>query len=103
MSTFCNDDMTKQLKHIVHILEAGPMAQSLSLCAPLWWPRVSPVQILGADNSTTPQAMLKRCPTYHNPEALTTRIHSYVLRGFGEKKKEKKRRLVTDVRSGVNL
>ena len=34
------------------------------------------------------------------PEALTTRIYNYVLRGFGEKKKE---RLATDVSSGANL
>ena len=39
------------------------------------------------------------------PEALTTRVYNYVLRGFGEKKKEKKktRRLATDVSSGADL
>ena len=36
------------------------------------------------------------------PEALTTRIYSYVLRGFGEKKKKNKR-VATDVSSGANL
>ena len=28
---------------------AGPMAKWLSWCAPLWWPRVSPVWIVGVD------------------------------------------------------
>ena len=36
------------------------------------------------------------------PEALTTRMYNYVLRGFGEKKKKRKR-LATDVSSGANL
>ena len=45
-------------------------------------------------------------------EGPTARIYNYVLRGFEEKKKkkeeeegegEKKRRLATDVSSGVNL
>ena len=36
------------------------------------------------------------------PEGPTTRIYNYVLGGFGEKKK-KKRRLATDVSSGANL
>ena len=35
-------------------------------------------------------------------EALTTRIYNYVLRGFGKKKKKKKR-LATDVSSGAKL
>ena len=38
------------------------------------------------------------------PEALTTRIYNYVLRGFGEeKKKEREKRLATDISSGANL
>ena len=30
---------------------ASPGAECLSLHAPLWWPRVSPVRILGADTA----------------------------------------------------
>ena len=37
------------------------------------------------------------------PEGPTTGIYNYVLGGFGEKKKRKKRRLAIDVRSGANL
>ena len=37
------------------------------------------------------------------PEALTTRRYNYVLGGFGKKKKEKTKRLATDVSSGTNL
>ena len=37
------------------------------------------------------------------PEGPTTRIYNYVLGGFGEKQKGKKRRLATDVSSGGNL
>ena len=38
-------------------------------------------------------------------EGPTTRIHSYVLEGFGKEKKKtkKKRRSATDVSSGANL
>ena len=38
------------------------------------------------------------------PERPTVRIYNYVLGGFGERKKEeKKKRLATDVSSGANL
>ena len=38
------------------------------------------------------------------PEVLTTRIYSYVLGGFGEKKKKnEKRRSATVVSSGTNV
>ena len=37
------------------------------------------------------------------PEALTTRIYSYVLGDFEEKKKKKKRSLATNISSGANL
>ena len=48
--------------------------------------------------------MLRQNCKAAQPEALTPRIYSYVLRGFGEKKKKKKiRRLGTDVSSGANL
>ena len=36
------------------------------------------------------------------PEAHTTRMYNYVLGGFGDKKK-KKRRFATDVSSDANL
>ena len=37
------------------------------------------------------------------PEAITSRIYNYVLGGFGEKNKKKKRRLATVVNSDANL
>ena len=37
------------------------------------------------------------------PKGPTTRIYSYVLGAFGEKKKGEKKRLATDVSSGANL
>ena len=40
---------TSEVKNKKYLLGAGPVAEWLSSHAPLWWPRVSPVQILGAD------------------------------------------------------
>ena len=37
------------------------------------------------------------------PEALTTRLHNYVLGAFGEKEKRKKEGLATNVSSDANL
>ena len=70
---------------------AGPVAEWLSLCSLLWRPRVSPVQILGAD---------LHCSSSHTevsshiaePEGPTTRIYNYVLGGFEDKKKKKKKK-----------
>ena len=42
---------------------ASPMAEWLSLCAPLWQSRISPVQILGPDLTPLIKAMLRWCPT----------------------------------------
>ena len=36
-------------EHAIAALGAAPVAQWLSSCAPLWRPRVSPVQILGTE------------------------------------------------------
>ena len=49
----------------------------------------------GCGPSTADQAMLRRQPT--------TRIYNYVLGGFGEEKKKKKKGLAADVSSGANL
>ena len=79
------------------------MAEWLSLHAPLWWPRVSLVRILGADmhHSSGHAEAASHMP---QPEGPTTKIYNYVLGGFGEKKKKKRRkRLATDVSSGANL
>ena len=77
---------------------AGPMAEWLSSHALPQWPRVLQVWILGVD----PAPLIKHAEALSHvaePEGPTTRIHNYALRGFGEKKK-KKRRLATDVSSG---
>ena len=76
------------------------MAEWLSLCALLQWPRISPVWILGADMHHLSGHSVAASHTAQ-PEALTTRIYNYVPGGFGEKKREKKKkRLATDVRLG---
>ena len=68
---------------------ASPVAEWLSLRAPLRQPRVSLVQILGVDMTPRiPQAeVASHMP---QPEALTTGMYNYVLGGFGEKAKKKK-------------
>ena len=63
------------------------MAEWLGLCAPLWQPGVSPVQILGADMVLL-VGPYWGCVPPAQPEALTTRIYNHVLGGFGEKKKK---------------
>ena len=57
----------------------------------------------GCGPSTTHQAMLRPASHIAQPERPATRIYNYVLWGFGEKKKEGKKRLATDVSSGANL
>ena len=74
------------------------MAERLSSHTPLWWPRVSLVQILGIDMAPCHAEV-----AFHTvqTEGPATRTYDYVLGGFGEKKKkEKERRLATDVSSG---
>ena len=75
-------------------LEAGPMAEWLSSCAPLWQPRVLPVWILARTwhclSSHAEEAFHKA-----QPEGPTTRIYNYVLGSFGEKKEKKGRKLAT--------
>ena len=66
---------------------AGPMAKQLSLCATLRQARVSQVWILGADCSSGRAEVVSHMA---QPEGPATRIYSYVLGGFGEKKEEKK-------------
>ena len=65
------------------------MAKWLSSRAVLLRPRVLLVWILGADMAPL---IRPRWAASHiaQPEALTTRIYTYVLGSFGEKKKEKK-------------
>ena len=56
----------------------------------------------GRGHGTACQAVLRRRPTYR--ARGTTRIYNYALGGFGEKKKkERKKRLTTDISSGANL
>ena len=77
------------------------MAKWLSFCAPLQWPRVLWVQILGTDLAPLIKPWWGSVPIAE-PEGPTTRIYNYVLGGFGDKKREKKS-LATDVSSGANL
>ena len=68
------------------------MAKWLSLRAPLQWPRVSLVRILGAEwHCSSGQAEAAS----HMPQlegATTRKIHNYVLGGFGEKKEKFKKK-----------
>ena len=63
------------------------MAKWLGLHTPLWWPWVSPVQILGVD----PVPLLKPTEAASHIAELegpTTRIYNYALGGFGEREKK---------------
>ncbi len=79
----------------------SPMAKWLSSCAPLQWPRVSPVRILGTDMAllSSHAEAASHMPQLEGP---TTTMYDYVLGGLGEKK-QKKKRLATVVSSGANL
>ena len=74
------------------------MAEWLSSCTLLWWPRVSLVRIMNHSSGHAEAASY-----IAQPEEAITRKYNYVLGGFGEKKKKKKRRLATDLSSGANL
>ena len=71
--------------------------------ASLWRPGFSLVWIPGADMTL----LIKHAEAASHiaePEALTTRIYSYVLGElWGEEEEEEKRRLATGVSSGANL
>ena len=71
-------------------LGAGSMAEWLSLCTLLQQPRVSPVWILGTDLAPS-SSHTEAAAHIAEPEGPTTRIYNYVLGGFEEKKKEKKK------------
>ena len=64
---------------------AGPMAEWLSWCVLLQQPRVSPVQIWGADmdHSSSHAEVVSHMPQLEGP--TTKNIRNYVLGGFGEK------------------
>ena len=69
------------------------MAEWVSSRAPLQWPKVSPIRILGADMALLVRPCCGGVP--HGTEAPTARIYNYelyVLGGFGEKKKEKRKK-----------
>ena len=76
------------------------MAEWLSLCAPLQWPRVSLAGILGVDwhHSSGHAQAASHMPQLEGP---TTRMYNYVLGGiWGEKAKKKKIVFRDQVRSG---
>ena len=83
---------------------AGPVAEWLSSCAPLWRPRVLPVWILGADMAPLPGhgEAVSHMPHLEGP--TTKKYTTIYWEDLGEKKrKEKKKRLATVVSSGANL
>ena len=90
------------LKSFKSVSGASPVVEWLSLCALLWWSRVSMVQILGMDPAQL-SGHAEAVSHIAEPEAPTARIYNYVLGGFGDKKKKKKGRLATAVSSGANL
>ena len=86
---------------------AGPVAEWLSSHAPLGWPdfcRFRSWTWTWHHSSGHAEA----ASHIAQPETFTTRMHNYVLGGFGEHEKEKRgrergRRLETDVSSGANV
>ena len=69
-----------------------PVAEWLSSRALLHWPRVLLVWILGADRPCS-SGHAEVASHMAQPEALTTRIYNCVVGGFGEKEKEKKKKI----------
>ena len=69
---------------------ASPVAEWLSSHTLLQWPRVSRVQILGAEMALSASHAVV-VSYIAEPEGPTTGTYSYVLGGFGEKKKKKKK------------
>ena len=74
------------------------MAQWLSLCAPLWRPRVSLVQILGTDMAPWPglSGHVEAAPHVPQLEGPATKIYNYVPGGIWGDKAEKKKRKKKD-------
>ena len=66
------------------------MAEWLSSCAPLRWPRVFAGLDPGHRHGTAHEATLRWHPIAE-PEGPTTRIYNYARGCFGEKKKKKKK------------
>ena len=66
------------------------MAERLSSHVPLRKPRVSPVQILGADLAHCSLSHADMASHIAEAEGPKTRIYNYVLGDFGEKKEKKK-------------
>ena len=82
---------------------AGPAAEWLSSCALLRWPRVLPVQILGAN-----MASLVRPCGGGVPHGTTRGTYNYNVQLctgglWGEEGEKKGKSLATDVTSGANL
>ena len=65
------------------------MAEWLSLCTPLGWPRVSLVWILVADMAPL-LGHVEAASHMRQLEGPTIKIYNYLLGGFGEKKQKKK-------------
>ena len=78
------------------------MAEWLSSCALLQRPRVSQVLILGMDMAHS-SSHAETVSHIAHPEALTTRIYNYVLGGFGEKNRKKRKKKKIGNSSGTNL
>ena len=76
-------------------LPSGPVVQQPSSHAPLWWPGVhmfkSWAQTLHHSSSHAEAAS-----HIAEPEGPTTRIYNYVLEGFGEKNKKKKKEKIAN-------
>ena len=68
------------------------MAEWLSSQAPLQWPRVSLVGILGVDVAPLIRPCWGSIP-HSTTRGVTTRIYNYVLVGFEEKKKKQKKKI----------
>ena len=79
------------------------MAEWLSSCAPLPWPRVLPVWMLGTDMAPLVRAMLERCPTWHNQKHSQPEYTTMYWGALGRRSQKKKKGLATDVIARANL
>ena len=81
---------------------AGPLAEWLSLCTPLQQPRVSPVRILGVDVEPLIRPCCGGVPHKHNQKDLQLEYPTMYWGALGRRRRKKKR-LATDIRSVANV
>ena len=108
---FCSSKEEKKMHDIQFIrklqeqtkLGAGPVAEWLSSCAPLWRLGGFAGSDPGRGHGIAHQASLRRHPTCHNQRDSQLKYTAMYWGDLGRKSRKKKRRLATVVSSGANL